>query len=374
MSNDRGGGAAPATPTDPSLASPGHDGATSTAAFPETVVGTRLVLYQTEDGAVDLRWHIDPADIAQARAAFGTTEAHPVLRLHRLGTAGDNQPLADADLGDDRDAEGGLAHYAAPDAEGLLQAEIGLTSDDGGWLLIARSNGLPAAAAVGVDFLKAPGPTVDPTAEDPQDGGNPDDGPQTPPLRLKPEFPLVEPVYSERARSAPPDSAAPVAVGGHTPVAPALRAHNRHGMDLSLGAVQQHTDLAALGIGLPGTADASPPPGGVVPRLAPRPPQPPQIADTSRNAANSHRPEAQVPLPGSGPLRPQADGASLHAELVVHGSAPPYTLLDLGGHAYRVGPGGRFVLHIPIGEHQVIMRVLAALPRLPVAPRDDATG
>jgi hypothetical protein len=67
-----------------------------------------------------------------------------------------------------------------------------------------------------------------------------------------------------------------------------------------------------------------------------------------------------------------AGEATLSAELVVHGSAPPNTVLDLGGHAYRVGPGGRFLLRIPIREREVIMRVLATLPWLPVTARPDA--
>jgi len=39
--------------------------------------------------------------------------------------------------------------------DGLLRAEIGLAGDSGGWMLIARSNGLPAAVPVGVEFLHA---------------------------------------------------------------------------------------------------------------------------------------------------------------------------------------------------------------------------
>jgi hypothetical protein len=69
---------------------------------------------------------------------------------------------------------------------------------------------------------------------------------------------------------------------------------------------------------------------------------------------------------------PAAGEATLSAELLVQGSAPPNTLLDLGGHAYRVGPGGRFLLRIPIREREIIMRVLASLPRLPVVARGDA--
>jgi hypothetical protein len=45
-------------------------------------------------------------------------------------------------------------------------------------------------------------------------------------------------------------------------------------------------------------------------------------------------------------------------------------MLDLGGHPYRVGPGGRFQLRIPVPEHDRIMALLRQLPRLPVEGRD----
>lgn len=397
MSTDHSGNDPSATatqlPSDPTLAAPGSDAG---GEFPDTAVGTHLVLYQTEDGAVDLRWHIDPADIAHARAGFGNHPAHPVLRLHRVGSHGDDRLMADADLGADADAEDGHAHYAGGNAVGLLQAEIGLAGDDGGWLLIARSNGLPAAAPVGARFLKpgrsptppeataaaTPAPaaaSAAPSSAPVSEGTAAGDGDEAAPspLRLAPEFPLVEPPLSARARAASqaaaqpePDAgvgvgelaAADSEAGAPLPAVadiPALRS----GSDPSLGRPAPVTELPGPGAGLPGTRRGpEPPPGGVVPRLTPRPP--PQ-ATAPRTAAPAE------PVAGSGPLRPQADTATLAAELVVHGSAPPNTLLDLGGHPYRVGPGGRFVLHIPIGDHQVIMRLLAALPQLPVAPRDD---
>jgi hypothetical protein len=60
---------------------------------------------------------------------------------------------------------------------------------------------------------------------------------------------------------------------------------------------------------------------------------------------------------------------TLRAELLVQGSAPPGMVLDLGGHPYRVGAGGRFQLRVPILDHALIMRLLAALPELPVESR-----
>ncbi len=78
-----------------------------------------------------------------------------------------------------------------------------------------------------------------------------------------------------------------------------------------------------------------------------------------------------LPRPGSGPVRAFATStvSELRAEVLVHGSAAPGTVLDLGGHAYRVGAGGRFALRIPLCDRTLILRLLATLPELPVESR-----
>ena len=436
MSTDSSDGDDAVPAPDPTLCGLGAGVADGGEGFPDTASGTHLVLYQTEDGAVDLRWRIAPVDIAHARAAFGGADSHAVLRLYHLGGRGDDRLMAHADLGSDTNAEGGVAHYAGGDTQGLLRAEIGLASADGGWLLVARSNALPAAAPVAGPFQRAhaPAPAAPPTvaalagtaprgapsvagptapaavpaapeqlrpgSEQPasQRSEPPRPAPQLPepqipapprpePLRLTPEFPLVQPVLSALAAAgaapggldAPPqtpagdparDAAAGAAAGaGTSPGAPAAA-----GLPVGAGGGND----ASLGPALPlGRADGQPPPepppGGVVPRLTQRPPRTSPGAPGQPAAAADGRSQQQAqPAPGSGPVRPAAGEATLVAELVVHGSAPPHTLLDLGGHTYRVGPGGRFELRIPIRERDVILRVLATLPRLPVAGRPDA--
>jgi hypothetical protein len=68
----------------------------------------------------------------------------------------------------------------------------------------------------------------------------------------------------------------------------------------------------------------------------------------------------------------------LYAELVVRGSAPPGHLLVLGGHRYLVGPGGRFLLRVPVTDAKLIEAALGQLARLPVSARgaddEDLTG
>ncbi|MEA1049664.1 hypothetical protein U5801_07565 [Lamprobacter modestohalophilus] len=75
---------------------------------------------------------------------------------------------------------------------------------------------------------------------------------------------------------------------------------------------------------------------------------------------------------GSGPLSPypSREGAVIRGELHVFGSAAPGRLLDLGGHPFRVGPGGRFSFRVALDDDDLLAALLARLPRLPVDERE----
>jgi hypothetical protein len=60
------------------------------------------------------------------------------------------------------------------------------------------------------------------------------------------------------------------------------------------------------------------------------------------------------------------------AELWVHGSAAPNTEIELGGHRYRVGAGGRFAFRVPVADQALVAEVLSRLPALPVLSRPEA--
>jgi hypothetical protein len=79
-----------------------------------------------------------------------------------------------------------------------------------------------------------------------------------------------------------------------------------------------------------------------------------------------------APMTGSGPLRTPRDasGMQLWGQVRIGGQAPPGSLLDLGGHAYRVGPGGGFAFDLQIEDPELIHALLRLLPALPVAPRE----
>ncbi|MFP4280212.1 MAG: hypothetical protein ACLFQI_09475 [Halochromatium sp.] len=96
-------------------------------------------------------------------------------------------------------------------------------------------------------------------------------------------------------------------------------------------------------------------------RLDPQPPNRQDVAPSESHAAR-----------GSGPLSPypSADEAMIQGELHVFGRAAPGSLLDLGGHPLRVGPGGRFSFRVALDDPELLAALLARLPRLPVAERE----
>jgi hypothetical protein len=61
----------------------------------------------------------------------------------------------------------------------------------------------------------------------------------------------------------------------------------------------------------------------------------------------------------------------IEAELRVNGCAAPGALIDLFGHPYRVGPGGRFQLVIRVDDPELIKRAFELNPpHLPDRPGD----
>jgi hypothetical protein len=390
-------------PADPSLRRSDTHRDDPPAGFPDTGEGSRLVAYQTRDGGVDLRWHIDPADIAYAEAAFrgGDDRPSPVLRLRCFDEHGDSHVAASARLDEVQAMRTGVAHYEAADLAGALQAELGMTSPGGGWVLVARSNRLEATSPVGVDFLAenraeeeavstpaatAPGNGLDRQAV--VDAAAPVSTRPAPGATLSPEFPFVAaaPVPGRRpgapgsppefpadagaasppaggaASAAPSDSSGEIDLGGRAPV-PAASVSDRFAM-LSADSQRPAAPDARSSNGLGNAVHAreqdlngAEMPGRWMSGLAEQDAGPP--------------PAASPVARGSGPIvPPRADQpVSVSAELIVHGSAAPGTIVNLGGHGYRVGAGGRFSLRVPVRDPALVTAALAAVSKLPVASR-----
>ncbi|MBK5941799.1 hypothetical protein [Halochromatium roseum] len=92
--------------------------------------------------------------------------------------------------------------------------------------------------------------------------------------------------------------------------------------------------------------------------------EPPNRQDVTPSATRVAR--------GSGPLDPypSREGVAIRGELHVFGNAAPGSLLDLGGHPFRVGPGGRFSFRVALDDDDLLAALLARLPRLPVDERE----
>ncbi len=353
------------------------------APFPDLGRGARLVLYPVRTGlAVD--WDLADLDPQAARDSFPDYLPAPqaAIRLCRIGDGGRVEVAAQTELSDlspDADPRG-RHRFDQPDGQAGFQAEFGLTTPGGGWVLLLRSNRI----ALGADQP----PDLRPSADRAGGALSPASVADAAPAAADPSRPspeVLSPVDLNRPEAAPvPTPTATPTTSTTAPAGPAARPATQDDPS-RIHAVRYLADGRIL---IGSGPDSSPPVaadpiqsaqlrhGAESAQPAPAPPPGPDAdrhpaADPTANATPDHRPD-DIPTPGSGPITDlrDADGIGLTAELIVTGHAPPGTLLDLGGHPYRVGPGGRFKLHMPIPEHERIQALLRQLPRLPVDVRD----
>ncbi len=374
----------PIAPDDLTL-SGADDAGLQAAGFPDTVQDAHLVLYPSTGGGVELRWHLDGTALAHARGAFGDDHdaPSPVLRLRQLGGeeggGGASRVIADAPLEDRHMVADGLARCSAGAATGLLQAEIGLSTAAGGWVLVARSNRLQAIGPVGAPFLRAAGPPAVAAAAElaPSSEPEPRPAPIAPPSampqplkplgRLIPDFPLVQPPPSAALEAGSAMSLDSVGAAAHAEGAEHISPSASDRFDRSLvplgPLISEAASASALAEISLGESDVS---AAATPSSVPD-----QPSGDAHAAPSAALPADSLPVPGSGPLRRFSVGTAseIGAELLVHGSAAPGMLLDLGGHPYRVGAGGRFAFRIPLHDRELIMRLLASVPSLPVESR-----
>jgi len=339
----------PAAPVDASLDARGQGGTGAVVgpaddAFPETAEGPWLVLFQRADGAVELRWRLDLAALEHARAAFGDGGG-PHARLLLKAVADGGRLIAQARLTHAELVAKDTALYDAERVEGPLQAEIGLGDEAGGWMLIARSNRLDASGPVGAGLLR--------DADE--------DGAAAAAVEEQTAQTAADETASAVPETAPPTPARPPALPDQVPVAAPLLARAERADVADETPPARHSEAAA------GETDTAPP------ALGAEPPEPAGPASPERRQAAPAGPDARAAiLGGSGPIRPPDpdQGVELQAELVLRGRAPPGQVVELGGHEYRVGDGGRFVLRIPVSDRELIQAALAQLADLPVAHRD----
>ena len=386
--------------------------------FPLEVPDSRLVLFGDGQGPLYVAWGLTRTEYERAAAIFPAAGPRPalVVRLTR-GTGGEVEAVAEAaPAGPGGNGAGELAFEAASSSK-PYRAELGLTSAGGGWLMLRRSNAHYQTPGVGVR-LKAGVPA---RAEDrrppampsqPVSGGDRNDaGPVSergsvipaPSVAIAPlpvstalaplpdgGFPLVSVAAAARpsprvaqvcaAMCAPavwmPQLPMPVETGvrGEATAAPELRdgrwsstvAASPADPTLSAGALPPSVCFVApvqilLGqmIDQRDAVDAltrqTPlerhglPPGLAFATAAPGERLPAALVD--RIAPQAY---------GAGP--PPAERLEIAAELIISGRAAPNAELDLFGFRYRLGPGGRFQLELPVDDPELIARALAARP------------
>ncbi|WP_143741806.1 hypothetical protein [Thiorhodovibrio frisius] len=304
-----------------------------------------LLLYPASGDALELRWRFRALNAKDAAAAFGSETRRavsPSVRLRRWNELGADEPSTSLlPVASVRHGRLGLVGLE-PDA--WYQAELGLASPDGGWLMLARSNRLALPSVVGVDL-----PALWSAANAPL------------PTGLQALAELIMPVAETMGE---PNRQSDIKTGSEA------------GLQAPLDA-----DLAGFGpsfdVAFP-VWETSSPPSMVVPPwndLQAAPAIIPAAARAAGAAPDAAR--SQWPVAGSGPLVSPREPArmTLCGALRISGQAPPGTVLDLGGHGYRVGPGGRFGFDLDITDPELIhalLRLLPSLPveSLPVAPAD----
>ncbi|EGV16895.1 hypothetical protein [Thiocapsa marina] len=300
-----------------------------------------------------------------AVAGFGRDGAEPlpVLRLRRLHADGAAQ-VKEITLPLRAPGGSGEQLFAVDVGPARYDAELGLSDAAGGWLMLARSNVLEHGARVDVRLspaglreiptdrsITAPAPSATPRTDQPQTGS------------------AVLPSKQPREQfNAPPD----------VPEQPGIRAvdvlaRRREGLDQGPDrdpglAHRREAKPSAEGPLQPDRTD----------RSTTTPSDFDSEASASRNPVSGSRSEVAGPEPAHSPGRrsspsptapmrygqptPGSTELMIEAELRINGCAAPGSLIDLFGHPYRVGPGGRFQLVIRVDDPELIKRAFELNP------------
>jgi hypothetical protein len=332
------------------------------------------VLASAGEGGLCAFWHLSGDDLVPAAAGFGRDGAKPapVLRLRRLHGGGAT-PVEEIALQLRGPGGHGEQVFSVDARPARYDAELGLSDAAGGWVMLARSNALDHGARVDVRLepverleapsdasSEAPAPPATPRTDPPHQGSA---APTSSPAR---EQPNPAPIVHEQPGIRAVD----------------VLARRRAGLDLGpgreLGLVPDREARPAAEI------PAQPDRIGQSPT---RSPDPDSEAPAVRDAVSASWGEDTIPEPAhpterrssaspTAPMRygqPTPGGTELliEAELRVNGCAAPGSLIDLFGHPYRVGPGGRFQLVIRVDDPELIKRALELNPPdLPDRPAD----
>lgn len=357
--------------------------------FPLVATRSALVLFDVDPSQVQAQWQITDAALASAIGAFppGASQVRPLLRLRRIADDGSSRELASLPQPATAGGLNGVARFQVVEGGAELEAELGLASGEGGWMLLVRSNrvrlpfapqpagparvALPPAIAGRGD---APGEqvAVEPPAAEAGAGA----------VVSAPAAPAAERQAGEPAPesdSRPPPT--PTAEPAHdSEVEPALAAS---GAPLAPEFPLCWSDPAVAGRYLrliPRARQAEAPAG--LPLLDAGGPAPAAAAVSpapSDPGAWAQLPPPMLPSSAAGaacePWSSYGAGAALssvdlhahelspdleiHAELRLWGRADPGSLVAVFGRPIRVGPDGRFALRLALRDPEVLAQALA---------------
>lgn len=193
--------------------------------FPLVIHTSQLVLETGAPGEILVHWHLDADEYLGVGHAFPPSGGAPIpaLRLRRLHPDGGSEAAAEVRLALTGTQGDGEREFTVGLDAAQFEAELGLTNDDGGWMLLARSNRLaatstaPPPAAVHTTALPLP-PLATPAA--PQPDAAP--APKLTPASLSelalelsfdphldPPLTALEPVFPLPKLAQPPAPAAP---------------------------------------------------------------------------------------------------------------------------------------------------------------------
>lgn len=358
--------------------------------FPLEDRGTGLVLYDGPPGGMSIHWRLERTDFERVAVSFPPSGGAPtaVVRLRRDRPQGGSDQAQEIPLGlGVRDGSGErLVHMQTDHA--LYHAELGLTNAHGGWLMLARSNGLYNAVGIGLDLRRLPkGGAESGLGKDvPEDAsraapepvfsvapsGIPRAGSPIEPVPVEPA--PIEQVFGEgqieqvlgEGQIEPA-----LAEGAGTVLAPEFPlvpwASSRVSASEAAGIAPGSVGVGRGRVQGPGTpggegggsaAEGSAQPGAGAGGTGPE--------SRSGLAAPLGSAPARIGVPLE-PLRyerppERVNGLELEAELRLSGRARPGSTIDLFGFPYRVGPGGRFQMLLPVTDPELLRRALEAAP------------
>lgn len=345
--------------------------------FPLEEKETGLVLYAGPPGEMRIHWRLERDDFEQAAASFPSSGGRPatVVRLRR------DRPQGGTDQADEillglgvRDGSGERA-VQIPTDHCRYHAELGLANADGGWLMLARSNGLYNAVGIGLDLAGLP------TRQG--GAGNQREPPRgavlgavaPPSTQMGAQVPQaglpVEPALGEAAP--PVDADFPLIQWERSPVTygSSVGGTAERESRLFIERVGGVGRVQAPQIGGPGGATPwegsgleAPAPSGLAFSGGDGQALGPVLRDGRSGplASSSTRIGVAIePLTYESPPQ-QAAGLEVEAELRIVGRAPPGSTVDLFGFPYRVGSGGRFQLALPVTDPELLRRALEASP------------